>query len=376
MPEMYDCAVIGLGGFGSSTAFHLARKGASVLGLEQFGAAHDRGSSHGETRIIRKAYFEHPDYVPLLERSYDLVSELEQLCGNQLYDECGLLVSGPASGEVIGGVRLANQLYGVPIEEVADEEVSSRFSGFRPPGDFTTLFEPAAGYLQVEKCVQAHWKLAEKSGAVMLAQTPVKEWKPEAGGFLIRTENEDYHARKLVITAGAWSAELSGDLRVPLQILRKVLLWHPMNKASYARESGGCGFFFEMPYGQFYGFPSIDGGTVKLAEHTGGEQIDHPEKLNRSLKHFDCAPLEKFISEVMPDLEKKSVRHAVCMYTMTPDANFLIDEHPDHPGLYLGAGFSGHGFKFTPVLGEALAELVLEGETRQPVGFLGLGRFK
>lgn len=375
MKNIYDCAVIGLGGFGSVSAFHLARAGASVLGLEQFDNAHDQGSSHGETRIIRKAYFEHPDYVPLLERSYELVEELEHLSNSKLYEECGLMVSGPSSGEVIRGIKLANELHQVPIEPIAVEEVSTRFPGFRIPLDFETIFEKQAGYLKVEKCVQAHWTLAEQHGATLIPDSEVTSWQATSEGFSIQTKDGEHHARKMVITAGAWSAKLLKDIGVPLRVVRKVLTWHPVRSQVYSVQEGGSAFFFEMPEGQFYGFPSIDGQSVKLAEHTGGTEIDSPADLDRRLLSEDERPLTRFIDEVMPELQTNTAKHAVCMYTMTPDAHFLVDEHPDFAGLYLGAGFSGHGFKFTPVLGEALSDLVLHGQTRQPVGFLGLGRF-
>lgn len=389
MPERFDVVVAGVGGFGSSCLYHLAKQGRRVLGLDRFPAGHDRGSSHGDTRVIRQAYFEHPDYVPLLLRAYDLWRELESESGHDLLTICGLMLSGPPEGEVISGSLMASREHGIAIESVARADAFERFRGFQFPDGFATVFEPGGGFLQVEDCVRAQVDLACENGAEFRSNEPVIEWQSNGDTVRVRTERDEYEAAALIITAGAWASDLlTGETNVTgsrtptaieeiasrLEVRRKPLLWHSVRSDVYNVENNGCGFLFDMPDGQFYGFPSLDGQTLKLAEHTGGEVVVDPLHLDRSLRDTDVNPLSRFASEVMPDLNPTPIRHSVCMYTLTPDSHFLVDQHPEHDNVWYGAGFSGHGFKFTSVIGEALAELATEGRTESPVGFLGAGR--
>ncbi|MCA9040501.1 MAG: N-methyl-L-tryptophan oxidase [Planctomycetaceae bacterium] len=376
MPRpIFDCIVIGTGGFGSAALYHLARRGLKVLGLEQFTPAHQLGSSHGETRIIRQAYFEHPNYVPLLLRGYELFEELEQTSGKKLFEQCGLFLSGPPDGETIQGANLARKLHQIPLETVDASEYADRFPGYKMPEDHSVVFEPVAGFLRVEETVRAHLDEAQEAGATLKFESAVRSWQPEQNQFLVTTDQEEFIARKLLITAGAWASDLLQGINVPLQVRRKVLCWHPVQSASYNLAGGAGCFFFEMPYGLFYGFPSLDGQTLKLAEHTGGNDISHPETLVREELEGDGTSVSNFVTNCLPELSPQSVRQAVCMYTMTPDHHFLIDEHPDHPGLYFGAGFSGHGFKFTSVIGEVFADLISSGKTNLSIDFLSAKRF-
>ena len=384
MFERFDAVVVGVGGFGSSSLYHLAKHGSRVLGLDRFPAGHDQGSSHGDTRITRQAYFEHPDYVPLLLRSYDLWRELESESGRDLLTICGLLLSGPADGEAIPGSLTASREHGVAIESVAASDVRERFPGFEFPDGFDTVFEPGGGFLKVEDCVRTHVELACQHGARFHSDEPVVGWTSDGETVRVRTERGEYEAASLVITAGPWAADLlNGDqnqtspaeeIAGRLEVRRKSLLWNRVRSDAYNLENGGCGFLFEMPEGQFYGFPSLDGQTIKLSEHTGGEVVIDPLHIDRSLRESDVNPLARFASEVLSDVEPAPIRHSICMYTLTPDSHFLIDRHPEHSNVWYGAGFSGHGFKFTSVIGEALAELAIEGRTDAPVGFLGAGR--
>jgi len=376
MPVHIDYLVLGLGGMGSSALYHLARRGLNVLGVEQFGAAHDRGSSHGETRIIRKAYFEHPNYIPLLQRAYELWYELEQSSGKRLFNPCGLMVAGPPEGEVIQGVHLAEQLYNVQVERISATEARTRFPGFQIPEGFEVTFEPEAGFLHVEECVQAHIDCAIAAGASVVLEEPVQSLDIGEQAIEVRTVSQHWIAEGVIVTAGAWSSGCLQELNLPLEVVRKVLLWNPVQQSIYNLEQGGGGFFFDMPDGQFYGFPSLDGKTVKLAEHTGGELVDDPNHLNRDLLELDSAPVSRFVREVMPELNPMPDRHAVCMYTRTPDGHFIVDRHPRNQRLVYGAGFSGHGFKFASVMGEILADLVTTGATSHPVDFLKSDRFE
>lgn len=395
--KQFDVIVIGIGGFGSSCLYHLAKRGLRVLGVDRFPAGHDRGSSHGDTRIIRQAYFEHSDYVPLLLQAYGLWRELESESGRDLMTICGLMLSGPPDGIAVPGAHTASALYGVDVERVARSDATHRFPGFHIPDGFEVVFESQGGFLQVEECVRTHIDLACQHGAEFQSGEAVVDWSSNGKTVRVRTPNEQYEAASLIVTAGAWSGGLlqgthtetasdqaaekppdadcsAADIARHLHVIRKTLLWNPVRSGAFNLDAGGCGFFFEMPDGIFYGFPSLDGRTLKLAEHTGGEVVADPLHLDRSLRDTDVNPVARFASEVMPELDPVPQRHSVCMYTMTPDAHFLIDRHPAHANVWFGAGFSGHGFKFTSVIGQALADLSLEGRTKQPVDFLASRR--
>lgn len=379
--KCFESIVVGTGGFGSSCLYRLARQGVHVLGLDRFPPAHDRGSSHGDTRIIRQAYFEHPDYVPLLKRSYKLWRDLEAESGQALMQLCGLFLSGPPDGEAIAGAKLAAEQHGVDIEHVGAAELAdadSRYSGFMIPDGFETVFESVGGYLHVEDCVRTQIELACHAGAVHQSGEAIVSWESDGKVARVRTDQDEYEAPILIITPGAWANELLGShSSLPkLNVLRKTLHWHAVRSPAFNVDRGGSGFFFEMPEGSFYGFPSLDGQSIKLAEHTGGDAVKDPLQLDRSLRDSDVQPVASFLQEVMPDVDPTPIRHAVCMYTMTPDGHFVVDRHPEFENVFFGAGFSGHGFKFTSVIGEVLVDLAIEGQTDSPVDFLGLSRFQ
>ena len=385
MTNQFDCIVLGVGGFGSGALYHLARHGARVLGIERFGVAHDRGSSHGETRIIRKAYFEHPDYVPLLHRAYELWHELERDTGRQLMHRVGLFLAGSPECESVAGTLQAAAFHKLPLERLDSGEARNRFPGYRFHDDFSVVFEPDAGYLEVENCVATHVAAAQANGAELRTNETVVHWESDGRHVVVKTETGEYRATSLVITAGPWAAQLlgtwlSGSGGSLLRVVRKPVFWFAANE-TYDVSRGNSTFFFETPSclgnpgGQFYGFPRIDGRTIKMAEHTGGESVADPLTLDRTRHAADLARVSEFLKEFMPAIEPEPVRHSVCMYTKTPDSHFCIDRHPEWENVVIGAGFSGHGFKFTTVLGEALADLALTGRTSLPVGFLSVKRF-
>lgn len=375
MSTHVDYLVLGLGGMGSSALYHLAKRGLNVLGLEQFGVAHDRGSSHGDTRIIRKAYFEHPNYIPLLQRAYDLWRELESDSGKSLFNECGLMVAGPPGGDVIQGVHQASRLYDVAVESVAVEDVVQRFPGFQVPRGFEVIHEPEAGFLFVEECIRAQIECAVSRGAQVCLNEKITAVEINYQFIEVKTDTQHYSAFGMIVSAGAWSSICLPELNLPLEIVRKIQFWNPVKQPIYNLNTGKGGFFFDMPYGEFYGFPSLDGKTLKLAEHNGGDPLDHPAQLNRELLTDDAAPVSRFIGDVMSGLEPIPVRHATCMYTRTPDGHFIVDQHQNNPAVVYGAGFSGHGFKFASVIGEILADLVTQGSTSHSIDFLSASRF-
>lgn len=374
--SQYDAIVLGTGGVGSAAAFHLARKGATVLGLDRFPGGHDRGSSHGQTRIIRQAYFEHADYVPLLRRAYELWAELEGQANEQLFHQVGLLQIGPAGGYVIGGVFTAAKQHDLVVDELTGAQSEARFPGFRVPAGMVGVFEPAAGYLKVEQCVLAHLAAAKQYGAELKTGVTVQSWQADGPGVTVTTDHGVFTADKLVITAGAWAPQLLADLGIKMTVRRKHLHWFECGSPVY-RGPNAPTFFYELPQGLFYGFPAVDELGVKVAEHSGGETVADPLADPRRLEETDLGRVRNFIGELLPSVGKSArhTRHEVCFYTMSPDEQFIVDTHPRHKNVVFAAGLSGHGFKFTSVLGEVMADLALDGLTKQPIAFLSAARF-
>jgi len=370
----YDTIVIGLGGMGSAALYHLARRGQQVLGIDQFGIAHDRGSSHGATRLIRRAYFEHPDYVPLVDRAYQLWAELERATARTLLHRCGLMLAGRPDGAVIPGVQRAAQQHRLAIETVAHGDWPTRFPGFAPDDDMQVLFEPDAGFLEVENCVAAHVQQAQAHGAEILTGQRVTGWSADASGVTVTTDHAAFAARSLVLCGGAWTSRLLSKLGLPLVVHRKTVFWFGPTDDLYRFDQGCPVFGLETGDGFFYGFPAIDGFGVKVGEHSGRQVASDPDRLDREIHPEDERPVRRFLRQYLPMLGSDVQKTSVCMYTMTPDEHFIIDRHADYPHVVYACGFSGHGFKFAPVVGSVLADLIFDGRTLEPVTFLSASR--
>jgi sarcosine oxidase len=370
----YDCVVIGAGGFGSAALDHVAARGARVLGIDRFGIAHDQGSSHGHTRVTRQAYFEHPDYVPLLIEAYRLWDDLAQHCQQPLIDRCGLLLAGRPDGPAVAGTRQAARLHDLELQDVSQLRLAKDFPGFQIPDEFDAVWEAEGGYLFVEDAVRAHIARAQHRGAVLRTPETVLEWAPVGDAFEVVTDRDRYHCGSLIIAPGAWVPNLLPELEVDWEIVRKPLFWFPTSSHDYDRSRGAGVFFLETAGGEFYGFPSLDGQTVKLAEHTGGQNINDPLAVDRNVLDIDLPPLANYLQSHMPGLSTSPARHVVCLYTRTPDRHFIVDKHPRHNGVAIACGFSGHGFKFTPVIGSVLADLALDGTTDHAIDFLAATR--
>jgi sarcosine oxidase len=343
-----------------------------VLGLDRFGPAHDRGSSHGQSRLIRQAYFEHPDYVPLVQHAYALWHDLAERSGQTLLHTIGLLEVGPANGEVVPGVLRAAHEHGLVVEELSAREAMRRWPGFHIADDQAVVFEPTAGWLPVEACIQAALDDAVRAGAHLQTNEAVIKWRPEGQRVIVQTDRGQYEAAGLVIAAGAWAGEVLRDLQLPLTVRRKPQLWFKPRSDVYRVDRGSPAFLFETGDGVFYGFPQVVGPTVKIAEHSGGDLVDDPLNVDRDLKPADVSCVAEFITRSLPQIEPSVVEHRVCMYTLSPDQHFIVDRHPHWQQVAFAAGLSGHGFKFAPVLGEILADLSLSGKTEWPCEFLGL----
>ena len=372
-PE-FDTIVLGVGGMGSATCLELARRGLRVLGLERFSLVHDRGSSHGDSRIIRKAYFEHPDYVPLLHRAYELWQDLERTTRQNLFHPTGLVLSGLAESDAIRGARLSAERHGLELQNLTFREARLRFPGLEFPADHEIAFEPGAGTLFVDNCVKAHVDEAIRHGATLRGNEPAVEWSSDGEMVRVTTAAGEYLAHSLVVTAGAWASDCLTDLGLPLNVVRKFVGWFPLQASQYLASSGCPNYLFELPLGTFYGFPSFDGTTVKVAEHSGGEIVVDPINVDRQCRSSDIERLDGFIKSHLPGVGMNPTRHSICLYTMSSDQHFVIDVHPRWKNVAFAAGFSGHGFKFCPVVGEALADLIQHGKTKLPIQFLARDR--
>lgn len=372
---IYDVIVLGLGGVGSAAAFALAKRGHCVLGIDQFSPPHNRGSSHGETRIIRKSYFEHPSYVPLLCRAYELWRELESRTGTRLYKATGLLEIGPAEGIVIPGVLRSAAQFDLPIERLSMAEAKYRYPNLRGDESWSVILEEDAGYLKVEACVQSHLQSAAALGAELVIEQKVIGWDVDGNGVLVRTADQVYRADKLILTAGPWAGELLSRFNIPLRVVHKHLYWYETNNQSYREIDGFPCFFYETPAGHFYGFPERDAFGLKVAKHSGGESagavIDGVHKMSAE----DQSAVEAFLDFNLPEVSRRMTRWSGCYYTMTPDENFIVDTLPNLPQVTIVAGLSGHGFKFTSVLGELAADLATDQLLLPTLDFMQLSRF-
>lgn len=372
---LYDAIVLGTGGVGSAALWQLASRGARVLGIDRFSPGHDRGSSHGETRIIRLAYFEHPDYVPLLRRAYQLWHQIERESRQPLFHQVGLLQVGPTTGEVVPGVLASAKQHGLDVETLSPAEAMRRFPAFSiEPGD-TAVFEPTAGYLRVESCVRTCFDLARQAGAEF-AQAAIHSWQATSDECQVETDQGTFRARQLVISPGPWAGQLLPELASRFVVRRKPLYWFETDEPRFSAMAGCPTFLFERPHGVFYGFPSIDPLGIKVAEHTGGKVVTDPLREQRSdvIDAQDLSRVWNFVQQSLPGTTAHVSRHSACFYTMSPDGHFVVDRLPGHEKAAFCAGLSGHGFKFVPVLGQILADLILDGGTDLPAGFLNAGR--
>jgi sarcosine oxidase len=365
----YDVIVLGLGGMGSAAACHLAGRGLRVLGLEQFVPPHNRGSSHGRTRVIRQAYFEHSSYVPLLLRAYELWRELERDSGRRLLLLPGGLMMGSPDAEVVAGSLQSAREHGLPHETLEGREIRRRFPLFKLPDNAVGFFERAAGVVFCEEAVRAHLGMAGRKGAELHFEEPVIEWKASAsGGALVRTAERSYAAEQLVITPGPWAPQLLLEFAGSLVVERQVLFWfQPPNGIELFNPAKFPVYIWQQPNGATpYGFPALDGpeGGVKIAFYRKLKpEICTPREVERSIREDEVEEMRETLRQFIPALDGPLLEAATCLYTLTPDLNFIIGEHPKFPQVKIAAGFSGHGFKFCSVVGELLADLVSEGRS-------------
>ncbi len=372
----YDVAVVGLGGMGSAILAQCAGRGARAIGLEQFSRGHDLGSSSGRSRLIRKAYFEDAAYVPLLLRAYELWRELERETDSQILQITGLLLVGQDSGQVVRGSLGAARQHGLQVESLGKNEILARYPMLRLEDGEVGVFEPDGGVLNPERAVEAQLRLAETRGAEMRFDTPLISWCANGDGFEVRlADDTKISTRILILALGPWFKETLNSLGVVMRVQRNVQAWFTPQTIVYTAGRFPA-FLIErknLP-APLYGFPDFGDG-LKAAFHSFGDLTDANSVDRRVDRARDVDLLANSLEQWMPGAASDLRDAKACLYSLTPDEHFVIDRHPAFPNLILCGGFSGHGFKFAPVVGEIAADLALEGGTRHEIDFLSLGRF-
>jgi sarcosine oxidase len=372
----HDVIVIGLGGMGSASAYHLARRGLHVLGLDQFEPLHQQGSSHGLTRIIRLAYHEHPSYVPLLRRAYELWHDLEADAGRELLITTGSLEGGPADGPMFTGALAAALEHDLPHEVLDADEIVRRYPVYANLDPSTRVVsQPDGGFLLSEATMQAHLDGARAAGADLHFGEVVRSWEGLGDGVRVTTDAATYEADRLVICAGAWARRLIPRLEALATPERQVLAWlTPKRPEAFAVDRFPV-FILDVESGSWYGFPAHEGHGLKVGwYHHFREPID-PADPDRSTRPDDEVALRSFVERHLPDAAGPTEMLKTCIFTNSPDEHFILDRLPDAPQVSIFSGESGHGYKFCSIIGEILADLAIEGRTRHDIGLFRLDRF-
>jgi sarcosine oxidase len=371
--EPFDVIVVGVGGLGSAALFHLARNGQRVLGIDRFEVPNEQGSSHGVTRIIRLAYYEHPSYVPLLSRAYELWRELETVAGERLLHVTGSVHAGPPDSFHFEGSLRSCIEHGLEHEVIDGAEVNRRFPGYRLPAESMAVFQPEGGFLLPERCIVAHVDAARTMGATVNTDERVLGWKPvSSGGVRVTTDRATYEAERLVLAAGAWEQQLTG---LPVVAERQVLAWLDPLRPELFSPARFPVFDLIVEEGRYYGFPVFGIPGVKFGRYHHLEEEGDPDELDREPNERDEQVLRAFAERYFPDGAGPTSSLETCLFENTPDEHFLLGLHPEHDNVVVAGGGSGHGFKFASVVGEIVAQLARGESPRLDISLLSPGRF-
>ncbi len=372
MKSTYDVIIVGTGAMGSATAAELSRRGRKVLCFDRFEPPHNLGSSHGLTRIIREAYYESPKYVPIIQKAYENWEKLERDTGESLYLRTGGLMIGPGESQLLKGALLSAQLHHLPHEILDSRQIRERFPAFHPDSDDIGIWEPRAGILFPEKCIEANLRLASKHGATFHFNETVTDWEASNGSITVNSSRGIYHADRLLLTAGAWLDQLLAGLKISLKVERQVLYWFgAKSNTRYFQPENFPIFIWSYDHDRiFYGFPDLGSG-IKFAKHYEGVPA-HPDTINRVVGNEEIESMKALIRRWIPDAEGQLLSTSVCMYTNTPNLHFHISPHPLHERVLVASICSGHGFKFASAFGEILSDIL---ENKKPAFDLSLFGF-
>jgi sarcosine oxidase len=373
MARQFDVVVCGLGIMGSAALYELARRGQRVLGIDRCAPGHDRGSSHGETRIIRLSYFEHPSYVPLLRRAYILWRELEAAAGRPLLHITGIAEIGPPDGTLIAGTLAAAQLHGIPHERLAAPELMRRYPAFRLSPHDVAVVQPDGGFVEAEPAVLALQALAKQHGAEIRIGETIRAVEPEGGAARVVTDSATFEAGAAIVAAGPWIGSVLPEAGLKLRVTRQVMGWFaPTDPAAFADFPV---FLIESRHGIHYGFPPFGGRGVKVAKHHHRDEAIDPDAYERHVTSEDEALIRAGLADCLPAANGALIDGRTCLYTMAPDGHFIIDRIPGAEQIVVASPCSGHGFKFAPVIGEILADLASGGSTPHDISRFRIGRF-
>ncbi|WP_042143524.1 N-methyl-L-tryptophan oxidase [Paucisalibacillus sp. EB02] len=373
----YDVIIIGAGSMGMAAGYYLSKKNKQVLLIDAYDPPHSEGSHHGETRIIRHAYGEGENYVPMALRAQELWLELEQEANKTLFHQTGVLNIGTEDSPFIQNVIKSAEKHALAIEQLSAEEINERWNGYDLPNDLIGCFEPNSGVLMSEACIQAFRDLALQNGSTLLTHTKVKNMTIHQGEVIVTTDSQTIQGKELIITAGKGTNNILSLLGVelPLQPTRKTFSWFHSDEDIYNKNAFPA-WSYDVNDRIYYGFPSIDGAGVKVGRHDGG----HPTSPEEKLRVFGTYPedsqdvahiTKKIMSSEMPLKEGK-----VCTYTNSPDGNFIIDKLKEFPNVTVACGFSGHGFKFSTVVGEILSQMIIDRKSKLDIKQFRVDRFR
>ena len=374
MPS-YDAIVIGAGGMGSAAIYHLARRGLKVLGLERYEIPHEMGSSHGYSRMIRYTLQEHPSYVPLVRRAYELWHELEHATGEKLLVTTGSIRAGLPDSPFFKNAKESCDLHNIPYEILASAEINKRFPGYRFPEELSSIYQADGGFLLPEQCIVNHVRAAEEAGAEVRTQETVLDWEPQGGGIQVRSDQDTYTADRLVVTAGAWAAKLVPEVAAYAVPERQVMAWFQPERPELFTPEVFPVFGILTEEGRYYGFPSYTVPGFKIGRSHHLEQKVDPDLMDREVHAEDEKVLRQTVNRYFPLAAGDLVERKTCIFTNTPDEHFMIGVLPSHPQVSVAAGFSGHGFKFASVIGEIMADLAQNGGTGHDISLSHLDRF-
>ena len=370
----YDVIVIGVGGMGSATVWQLAQRGYRVLGLEQFNIPNNLGSSHGQTRIIRLAYSEHPSYVPLLRHAYSLWKDIEDRAGEKLLHITGGLDASAPEEWVFQDSKKSCEEYGLPHEILTGSEVNYRFPGYQIPEHTMAVFQPDGGYLLSERCIVAHIEAAQDKGAEIHGFEPVLEWSSNNDSVTVTTSKNIYNASRLIITAGGWMGKVVKTLGQTVQPERQVLAWIQPKRLDYFQPEHFPVFNLQVPEGRYYGTPVHNIPGFKVGRYHHLQETIEMDTIDRSIHSRDETVLREFVEYYFPDGAGPTLSLMVCAFTNTSDGHFILDTHPEHPNVFVASPCSGHGFKFCSIIGDIMADLATTGQTSHDISLHQLAR--
>ena len=367
--------MIGLGAMGSAALYQLSKRGGRTLGIEQFDAPNEMGSSHGLTRIISLAYHEHPSYVPLLVRAFQLWHELEQQVHESLFCQTGSIDAGPPGSSIFEGSLKSCRLHDLPHEVLTSAELTRRFPGYKLPSDTMAVLQPSGGYLRPEACISAHLAASKAHGAEVHTRERVIAWEPRDRGVHVVTDRGHYDSDRLIISVGAWMPKIVNLLQGITVPERQVIAWFQPRRPEYFTPQNFPVFNLAVNDGNYYGFPVAELPGFKVGRYHHRHEIVDPDRMTRECQPEDDSLLRDFVQRYFPDAGGPVLRMQSCIFTNTPDERFILDLHPEWPQVVVASPCSGHGFKFASVIGEILADLAERGETTHDISLHRLSRF-